>query len=144
MNDLREITKEPYFLEKAGFVQREEETRDVSQLDFPGDAYFTYPIDMNNDGQVLGFYGPSGFDGPPSEPVNIIGYFLWDDGHFFKVSLPTTMGGLPAFFDLNGMNDEGQFTGQYSTAECTPGVFECKFTRKGFVASPRREVVKRR
>ena len=29
MNDLREITREPYFLEKAGFVRREEETTDV-------------------------------------------------------------------------------------------------------------------
>jgi len=29
MNDLREITREPYFLEKAGFVRREEETADV-------------------------------------------------------------------------------------------------------------------
>jgi hypothetical protein len=29
MNDLREITKEPYFLEKAGFARREEETSDV-------------------------------------------------------------------------------------------------------------------
>lgn len=29
MNDLREITRAPSFLEKAGFVEREEETTDV-------------------------------------------------------------------------------------------------------------------
>jgi hypothetical protein len=29
MNDLREITREPYFLEKAGFVRRDEGTTDV-------------------------------------------------------------------------------------------------------------------
>lgn len=31
MNDLREITTEPYFLEKAGFVRRDEETTDVDR-----------------------------------------------------------------------------------------------------------------
>lgn len=31
MNDLREVTREPYFLEKEGFVCREEETSDVSR-----------------------------------------------------------------------------------------------------------------
>lgn len=29
MNDLREIAREPFFLEKAGFVRRDEETTDV-------------------------------------------------------------------------------------------------------------------
>lgn len=31
MNDLREITREPYFLENAGFIRREEETTDVDR-----------------------------------------------------------------------------------------------------------------
>lgn len=31
MNDLREIATEPYFLEKAGFVRRDEETTDVDR-----------------------------------------------------------------------------------------------------------------
>jgi len=31
VNDLREVTREPYFLEKAGFLRRDEETTDVDR-----------------------------------------------------------------------------------------------------------------
>ena len=110
-------------------------------LDWPfGTGTWTYPLKILNDGQIFGMFdlNSEGYDGGPSEPLNVPGYFVYDDGRFYKVVLPATMNGLTASWDVNGMNKGGELTGTWRTTVCNPpGSFNCTFTRKGFVATPR-------
>jgi uncharacterized membrane protein len=68
--------------------------------DFEGGAS-TYPVDMNEDGAVIGFRHPN--DGTPSQ------IFFFDDGVFYDIPLPE--GWLLA--SLGGMNNAGGFVGSY-------------------------------
>jgi len=119
-----------------GFVY---DNGNFTPLNFPGSAW-AYPLDINNEGQVLGVYDTSvgGFQGGPSEPEG--GHFIFDDDKFFKVGLPPVPAGSElAFFDVNGMNDEGQLVGFYTTRELCgdPEPFACNITTQGFIATPR-------
>jgi len=75
-------------------------------LDFPeslehvgGPAIFL--ADMNNDGQIVGQRWNGGADWN--------GLFLYDDGKFFDIELPSEY----AYADVRGMNNKGQFVGMY-------------------------------
>lgn len=112
-------------------------------LSYPNGGSWTYPLKFN-----LVLYDnvptdPGSYNGGPSEPASGVGNALYDDDRFFAITFPATMNGLPAHFDVNGANSE-QLTGEYRTFECTPGVFLCKVTRKGFVATPRQGQVAQR
>lgn len=108
-------------------------------LAYPNNGSWTYPLKLDNDNGVLLMFDDvdGGFQGGPSEPGAGAGYGVFDDGHFFRIVLPTIVNGLPAVFNVNGRNDRGQLTGEYRTFDCTPGVFLCRVTRKGFIASPK-------
>jgi hypothetical protein len=109
-------------------------------LVYPGPGTWTYPLKLLNDDRVFGMFDllPAGFDGGPSEPANIPGYFLFDDGHFFRLVLPSVVNGEQTFLDVNGVNEKGQLTGDYSTFECV-SQFDCVVTRPGFVATPKKK-----
>lgn len=90
----------------------------------------TYVIDMNNNDQIL-LQGDNW------------NYFLYDDGHYFKVALPETTelsDGIKVEWHVNGLNDNGLLVGDYLwTIPCqrpTPSSPFCPGFRKGFVAFP--------
>jgi Protein of unknown function (DUF3466) len=89
--------------------------------DFEGGASI-YPIDMNEDGAVIGFRGT------PSQ------IFFFDDGQFYDIALPD--GWL--LTSLGGMNNNGGFVGSYRIVvgfdqEHQAPIYETH----GFVAKPR-------
>jgi len=85
----------------------------------------TYPSDMNNDGTIVGLVSPN--DGTGNR------LFLYDDGKFYDIPLPTGW----ILTDTGGMNNGGQFVGQYAVQVGIDPFFGWPiFQHHGFVATP--------
>jgi uncharacterized membrane protein len=107
-------------------------------VEFPG-AIGTRIAALNNNSQVLGSY-----DDPKCHTC----LFLYDDGEYFKITLPLPPNaprpdGVPAgnalLIDLGGMNDKGQFVGTYLRASewfIASGHLESKSEIQNFIATP--------
>ena len=73
-----------------------------------------FVMDINNDGLILAEFDADptrGFDGGPGEPANQGISFIIDDNMASRIALPETIDGLPAGFEIKGMNNEGQLAG---------------------------------
>jgi probable HAF family extracellular repeat protein len=80
----------------------------VLRINVPG-PYFTYPRDINNAGQIVGFYSPNDFTGGSMG-------FIYSGGTFTSLTVPgasTTR----AF----GINEAGQIVGNFRDASGTHG-----------------------
>ncbi len=92
-------------------------------FDFP-DGLATLPVDVNDQGQILGIYGDANFVGRS---------FLLQDGSFTSFDVP--------FSDVyatqvSGINNKGQIVGRY--LEYNSGDPVNPFLSHGFIATPRR------
>jgi hypothetical protein len=86
-------------------------------------------VDLNNLGQSVMLY---------TNEIGQFGWYLVDDGAFYLISLPPTINGLIAQYDINGLNDNGQLAGQYvASLNCLPPHLpsECKRASGGFIAT---------
>jgi hypothetical protein len=103
-----------------------------TQIDFSGTPDTTAMVDLNNDAQMLGFYGCC---------VNFAtsnggaARFLYDDGKFVSPSLPTpSPGAILAGISLNGLNDNDEIIGRYT--EVTDTAPYGTYKTVWFVAAP--------
>jgi hypothetical protein len=120
-------------------------------LIYPNGGSWSYPLKLHRDDTVLLLFDNSpSFLGGPGEPNG--GYALFDDGRFFKISLPATIGTAPATFDIESRNDTGELVGtvhvQVTFDPCppfpAPGSPPCpRFETHGFIATPIVAVAKR-
>ena len=88
--------------EAHGFVY---DGTDFFDVDVPG-AAFTFVQDINDWGQMAGFYvGDNG---------NTHG-FVFAEGNFYTIEAPTGVGAIPGTVEVTGINNLGQVVGTYET-----------------------------
>ena len=89
-------------------------------------AVDTLPADINDHGQIVGFYIDGNF---------VARSFLLEDGSFTNFDVP--------FFEIfatqvSGINNNGQIVGSY--LEQNPGDPVNPFPSRGFIANPKRDL----
>ena len=78
----------------------------ITQIDAPG-AVETYPVAMNDSGEVLGYSYPDNSGRNPT-------YFLFDHGRYTTIIPPGAYSGAQFW----AINDSGQVAGYYSNTNC--------------------------
>jgi probable HAF family extracellular repeat protein len=96
-----------------------------SKIDAPGAFSYTYAFDINNDGQIVGF-----FDTPTGDTNG----FLYTGGAFTDIAIPHSSIDLPDTFPL-GINNLGQVVG-YGLGDLEYFGSGAATTEHAFIATP--------